>query len=50
MLKEAFVRDLVILNTSFNYITMSWALGDVFHISYRVRSVHFYSHFTDRKN
>lgn len=44
MLKETFVRAVVILTTS--SVTMSWALGDVFHIAYPVRSVHF----TDKKN
>lgn len=48
MLEESFVKEVVILTTS--SITMSWALGGVFHICYLVRSVHFHSRFTDEKH
>lgn len=48
MLEETFVKEVVILTTS--SITMSWALGGIFHICYPVRLVHFYSRFTDKKN
>lgn len=48
MLKETFIKEVVILTTS--SVTMSCALGDIFHGSYPMRLIHFDSHFIDKKN